>query len=156
MRQRVRVFPLRFQGFPQSELVFEVAGIQGGGALQVRNAEAGILLQPIRSAQMILRRRELRVQIEGALEALDGLLAAVQDSQQKAHFILQMRRLGIQPGRPLVDRQRAGGVTLGLQRRAAILQILHRIGSVTHRTEPEERHEKSHSALLYWTVGVGL
>ena len=134
MRQRVRVLSLRFQDFPQFVLVFEIAGIQGGGALQVRKTEAGVLFQPIRRAQMILRRRELRVQIERALEALDGLLAAVQDSQQKAHFILQMRRLRIQPGRLLVDRHCAGGVTLGLQRRAPVLQILHRIGSVTYRT----------------------
>jgi hypothetical protein len=105
MRQRIRVFALRFQGFPQLVLVFEVAGIERGGALQMRNTEAGIILQPIRGAQMILRRRELRVQIEGSLEAPDGLLAAIQNCQQKAHFVLQMRRFG-DPGRPPPDRPR--------------------------------------------------
>ena len=91
MRQSVRVFALRFQDFPQPVLVFVVARFQGGGALEVRNTETGILLQPIGSAQVILRRRKLRVQIEGLLEAPYGLLAAVQDRQQKAHLVLQLR-----------------------------------------------------------------
>src|ERR1017187_6351000 len=45
----------------------------------MRNTEAGILLQPIGRAQVILRRRELRVQIEGPLEALYALFAVAQD-----------------------------------------------------------------------------
>src|ERR1039457_6746465 len=104
----------------------------------MRNTEAGILLQPIGRAQVILRRRELRVQIEGPLEALYALFAVAQDCQQKAHFVLQVRRFGIQTSRLPIEYECAGSVTLGLQRRTAVLQILHRIGSVRYRTERQE------------------
>jgi hypothetical protein len=136
MWQGVRIFALRLQDFPQPILVIEVGRVQSCGALQVGNAQAGIILHPVGRAQMILRRRELRVQIEGPLEALNSLFAAVQDCQKKAHFVLQVGRFGVQFGRLPINLECACSITLGFQSHAAFFQILHRIGSVGQHTQP--------------------
>ena len=43
------------------------------------------------------------IQTRGLLKACDGLIAAVQDRQQKAYFVLQTRRFGIRGGRLSID-----------------------------------------------------
>ena len=73
---------------------------------------------------MVLRRREFRIQIEGPLEALNGLVAAVEDGQKETYFVLQVGGMGIQCGCLPINLQCAGSVTLGFQGRAALFQIL--------------------------------
>jgi hypothetical protein len=103
MRQRLGVLLLRPQRFPDPVLIIEIAGLECGRALQMRNAAIGVVTEPVGDAQMILCRSILRIQLDGMLEALNRLIAAIQNREQKSNLILEMRRFRIERGCLLIN-----------------------------------------------------
>jgi len=95
----------RVQGVAQVEAVIEVLRFERDGGLKLRNAAVGILLDPVGDPEMVAGDGQFRVELDGTLEGLDGLLAAVEDCQEKSDFVLDAGRLGIESGGLLVCRQ---------------------------------------------------
>src|ERR1700730_13263305 len=95
------------QRLPQIIPVLEALGIERRGALQVRDRLRRILLKPAGDTQVILRGGKLRIQRQSPLEALDCLVAAVENGEQETDLILYARRPRIDPRRLLPCRQRA-------------------------------------------------
>jgi hypothetical protein len=84
--------------------------------LQVRDRLTGILGQPVGHAQMIVRRREFRVQLKCACKTVEGFGAAVEDRQEKAYFVLHTCRCGVSSFGLLPNREGSGNVAAGLSR----------------------------------------
>ena len=138
MRQGLRIFFLRFEGFTDPILVIEIVRIESGGILQMGDTLRGILRQPVRNAQMVLRGCVPRFQLQRTLEALDRLVASVQDSQQKTDFVFEAGRLRVQGSRLLIDCQCGSGVAPRLQRCAAGFQIRDRVIGLADHPERQE------------------
>src|SRR5262249_44493737 len=92
------------QRVPEDEPIFEILAIERDGGLKLRNAAGGILLKPIHYAEMVAGRRELGIEVDGALEGSRRLLAPVQHNEQKSDFVLDASGLGIERGGSLPGR----------------------------------------------------
>ena len=76
---------------------------------------------------MVLRGREFGVEIDGLLKFPQSLVAALQDRQQEADFVLEARGLGIQRSGLFVRLQSARSVTARLQGRPTSFEIRKRV-----------------------------
>jgi hypothetical protein len=86
-----------------------------------------ILFEPVKNAEMEVRGREARLQLDGAFKMRLRLGAAIEHGQQKTSLILQLGRLGIGGCRLPDQSQRPGGISPSLQHLRLLLQLRRRL-----------------------------
>ena len=95
--------------------IVEVARLQVDGGLQVGDGALGLRLKPIRDAEVVVRDRQARVELDGAFEVLDGLGAMLKHSEEETDFMLDAGRFGIERRGLLPFRERAHCIAAILQ-----------------------------------------
>jgi hypothetical protein len=105
--QRIAILRRRIEGLAQKKAVVERLGFQVHRALQMRDRLRGVVGEPQRNTQVIVRGREFRIQGEGLFEFTHSLVALPHDGEQEADLVVNARglRLGCQRFPP--DCQRA-------------------------------------------------
>ena len=91
------IVPRGIERVAEKEPIIESLRIGCGRLLQFGDGPRRILRQPVRHAEVVMRRRELRIESDRALEVLHRLVAPVQHGQQKPDLILQRRRTSDRP-----------------------------------------------------------